>query len=82
MGHENTNSVPREGRAAKCYTGSSVPRQARKKLGVTQKFTIERFLQNFLVSVSCGMFLSRIFELLCPRPGFFPGRPTRSLPTL
>lgn len=72
MGHENTNSVPRGGHAAKCYTGLSMPRQARKKLGTTQKLTVEKFLQSFLVSLSCAVSLNSIFEPLCPRPGLFP----------
>lgn len=80
MGHENTNSVPREGQAAKCYAGLSMLRRARKKLSITQKRTIEKFLWNSLVCLSCGMFLNRILELLCPRPGFFPSYPTRLLP--
>lgn len=80
MGHENTNSVPREGQAAKCYTGLSMLRRARKKLSITQKRTIEKFLWNSLVCLSCGMFLNRILELLCLRPGFFPSYPTRLLP--
>ena len=51
-----------------------------KKLSITQKRTIEKFLWNSLVCLSCGMFLNRILELLCPRPGFFPSYPTRLLP--
>lgn len=48
MGHENTNSLPRGGHVAKCDTGFSVLRPARKKLSTTQKCTIEKFFQSFL----------------------------------
>lgn len=82
MGHENTNSVPRGGHEAKCYTGLSMLRWARKKLSTTQNLTTEKFLQSFLVSVSCGMFLNRTFQLLCLRLGLFPHYPNVSLPTL
>lgn len=66
MGHENTNSVPRRGHAAKCHPGLNMLRQARKILSTTQKLTIEKFLPSLLFSVFVEC--SSIEYLSCSAP--------------
>lgn len=65
MGCENTNSMPRGGNEAKCYTTLSMPRQTRKI--TVQAFTIQKSPPHLL------LLLERISELSSPTLCLFLG---------
>lgn len=76
MGHENTNIVPRGRHAAKCYTGLSMLKWARKNSAQHTKSCHWEIPPKFLTP---RLLWHRIFELLCLRSGPFLGCSTESL---